>query len=150
MSHAAPADHQPSKSTAATHPLHNGLAIGLVYLDRWPELPTQLTEREILINSICTLLSNKPRASHLIHLLVRAPKDDVHAALRTLLQTGCVHIGRASTVPGTGSFPLAPQATQMPRPAPVPSKVASSAVPSANESEAPPSVLGKLWSRLSS
>ena len=147
MSLAAPADHSPSKSTAATHQLHSGLAIGLVYLDRWPELPTQLTEREILINSICSLLSNKPRASHLIHLLVQAPKDDVHAALRTLLQTGCVHIGRASTVPGTGNFPLAPQA---PMPAPVPSKVASSALPSANESEAPPSVLGKLWSRLSS
>lgn len=150
MSLAAPADHSPSKSTAATHQLHNGLAIGLVYLDRWPELPTQLTEREILINSICTLLSNKPRASHLIHLLVQAPKDDVHAALRTLLQTGCVHIGRASTVPGTGNFPLAPQANQMPRPAPVPSKVASSALPSVNESESSPSVLGKLWSRLSS
>ncbi|MEG2047674.1 MAG: hypothetical protein RR100_12565, partial [Comamonas sp.] len=142
---AAPADHTPSQSTAATHQLHSGLAIGLVYLDRWPELPTQLTEREILINSICTLLSNKPRASHLIHLLVQAPKDDVHAALRTLLQTGCVHIGRASTVPGTGSHPLATQAHM-----PTPSKVVSSARPSANEAESPPSVLGKIWSKLSS
>ena len=147
MSLAAPADHTPSKSTAATHQLHSGLAIGLVYLDRWPELPTQLTEREILINSICTLLSNKPRASHLIHLLVQAPKDDVHAALRTLLQTGCVHIGRASTVPGTGSLPLT---THAPMPAPTPSTVASSTRPSANEAESPPSVLGKLWSKLSS
>ena len=147
MSPAAFADTRRPKLTRATSMLHREATIGLLYLTRWPALPAQLTERDRLVHRICTLLSNKPRASHLIHLLVQAPKDDVHAALRTLLQTGCVHIGRASTVPGTGNFPLAPQA---PMPAPVPSKVASSALPSANESESSPSVLGKLWSRLSS
>lgn len=139
MSIAAPADHHSSKSTAAMHTLHTGLAIGLVYLDRWPDLPSQLSEREVLINKICNELSKKPRASHLIHLLVRAPKDDVQAALRTLLQTGCIHIGRASTVPGTGSQPLY---AQPPESFPVPAVLQETGAPT-------PGMLGKLWSKLS-
>lgn len=139
MSIAAPADHRPSKSTAATHTLHTGLAIGLVYLDRWPDLPSQLSEREVLINKICNELSKKPRASHLIHLLVRAPKDDVQAALRTLLQTGCIHIGRASTVPGTGVQPMYGQVAEN-----------YGAAPANPADEAPAAgMLGKLWSKLS-
>lgn len=116
------------------------LPIGLVYLQRWPELPTQLNAHELLVNRICTLLSNKPRASHLIHLLLRAPKEEVHMALCTLLQSGCVHIGQASTVPGTGAASLRPTAaprknSRKPRsPAPAPQ---------------PESMLGKLWTKIS-
>lgn len=139
-----------STDRTPTPPLNGGLAIGLVYLDRWPDLPPELTEREVLINGICTLLSNKPRASHLIHLLLQAPKEDVHAALRSLLQSGCIHIGRASTVPGTGSAlhkPVLANTGQA-----LPASVAASAQrPCADEGAPPsPSVLGKLWSKLSS
>lgn len=148
MTSAAPADRYAASSTAATHTLHSGLAIGLVYLDRWPDLPTQLTEREVLINNICTVLSKKPRASHLIHLLVHAPKDDVHAALRTLLQTGCVHIGRASTVPGTGSHPLTSRPLG-PAPAPL-NRPSADLQEEAGHEASGTGVLGKLWSRISS
>jgi hypothetical protein len=66
MSPAAFADTRRPKSTRATEPLHREATIGLLYLTRWPEQLTQLTERDRLVHRICTLLSSKPRASHLI------------------------------------------------------------------------------------
>ena len=130
-----------TKSPAVTH---TGLAIGLVYLDRWPDLPAQLSERELLINRICNELSKKPRASHLIHLLVQAPKDDVQAALRGLLQSGCIHIGQASTVPGTG----VPLDTSL-------QETSSNSLEQKLQNDdaddaGPPSMLSKIWSRISS
>ena len=134
-----------SSSSAAPSVVQPGLPIGLVYLHRWPELPTQLNEHEMLVNSVCALLSNKPRASHLIHLLLRAPKDDVMAALRTLLQSGCVRIGQASTVPGTGTEASAKSATG------TTSRKSSrkSRSKASVETSEPASVLGKLWTKIS-
>ncbi|WP_291589147.1 hypothetical protein [Comamonas sp. UBA7528] len=163
MSPAAPADTRYPKPARATPPLHREATIGLLYLTRWPALPAQLTERDRLVHRICTLLSSKPRASHLIHLLVQAPKDDVQAALRTLLQTGCVHIGHSATESGSARRP---QATRDRDRNPAPAADTDAAVASAHPSvtaAATPSVsatsptlpaspatrLGKLWSRLS-
>lgn len=153
MRPAAPADLAPFPPSPAAHPSQQDLAIGLVYLDRWPALPQQLTDSEILVNRICTLLSKKPRSSHLIHLLLRAPKNEVQIALRMLLQTGCIHIGQASTVPGTGNRPLVtaappdtPLASQRTRPAPSARKAHSAAA----TPNSLPAVLGKIWQRLSS
>lgn len=145
-------------STANTMPVHQssvvpgalngGLAIGLVYLNRWPDLPAQLSEHEVLVNRICTLLSNKPRASHLIHLLLRAPRDDVHAALRGLLQSGCVQIGSTSTVPGTGDTPAAMTASRSSSRARKGTPRSTRGAPVVQDQLA--GVLGKLWSRISS
>lgn len=162
MSPAAPADTRYPKPARATPPLHREATIGLLYLTRWPALPAQLTERDRLVHRICTLLSSKPRASHLIHLLVQAPKDDVQAALRTLLQTGCVHIGHSATESGSARRP---QAVREPAPAASPDAAAASAHPSATAAPtpsvsaastastampvSPATRLGKLWSRLS-
>lgn len=135
----------PPHNTKAPPVTHTGLAIGLVYLDRWPDLPSQLSERELLVNRICNELSKKPRASHLIHLLVQAPKDDVQAALRGLLQSGCIHIGQASTVPGTGVPIDADFGETTP-----PHASAGSNMSDDTEDAGPPSMLSKLWSRISS
>ncbi|MDH1291099.1 hypothetical protein N5C43_07480 [Comamonas terrigena] len=165
MSPAAFADTRRPKSTRATEPLHREATIGLLYLTRWPALPAQLTERDRLVHRICTLLSSKPRASHLIPPLVQAPKDDVQAALRALLQTGCIHIGRSATESCSASRP---QAVREPAPAATPDAAAASAHPSATAAPvssvssvspvsaasptlpaSPATRLGKLWSRLS-
>ena len=165
MSPAAFADTRRPKSTRATEPLHREATIGLLYLTRWPEQLTQLTERDRLVHRICTLLSSKPRASHLIPPLVQAPKDDVQAALRALLQTGCILIGRSATESCSASRP---QAVREPAPAASPDAAAASAHPSATAAPvssvssvspvsaasptlpaSPATRLGKLWSRLS-
>ncbi len=163
MSPAAPADTRYPKPARATPPLHREATTGLLYLTRWPALPAQLTERDRLVHRICTLLSSKPRASHLIHLLVQAPKDDVQAALRALLQTGCIHIGRSAT---ESCSARRPQAVRDRDRNPAPAADTDAAVASAHPSvtaAATPSVsaaspplpaspatrLGKLWSRLS-
>ncbi len=162
MSPAAFADTRRPKSTLATEPLHREATIGLLYLTRWPEQLTQLTERGQLVHRICTLLSSKPRASHLIHLQVQAPKDDVQAALRALLQSGCIHMGRSATGSCSASRP---QAVREPAPAATPDAAAASAHPSATAAPvssvspvsaasptlpaSPATRLGKLWSRLS-
>lgn len=168
MRFAVPADTRYPKSARATPLLHREAAMGLLYLTRWPALPAQLTERDRLVHRLCTLLSSRPRAPHLIHLLVQAPKDDVQAALRTLLQSGCIHIGRTATAPCSASRPQAARASA---PAATPNEAASSARPSATiaplaavspRSPAPPTTpvapvvpvasitrWGRLWSRLS-
>lgn len=171
MSPAAFADTRRPKSTRATEPLHREATIGLLYLTHWPEQLTQLTERDRLVHRICTLLSSKPRASHLIPPLVQAPKDDVQAALRALLQTGCIHIGRSATESCSASRP---HPVHAPAPAATLDEAASSIRPSATSAPATPvssvsplhpampaspaspalpttptTRLGKLWSRLS-
>jgi len=162
MSPAAFADTRRPKSTRATEPLHREATIGLLYLTHWPEQLTQLTERDRLVHRICTLLSSKPRASHLIPPLVQAPKDDVQAALRALLQTGCIHIGRSATGSCSASRP---QAVREPAPAASPDTAAASAHPSATAAPtpsvsaastastampvSPATRLVRLWSRLS-
>ena len=168
MHPAAFADSRRPPSTRATEPLHREATTGLLYLSHWPEQLTQLTERGQLVHRICTLLSSKPRASHLIPLLVQAPKDDVQAALRALLQSGCIYIGRSATESCSASRP---QAAREPAPAATPDAAAASAHPSATAAPAssaspvssvsaasptlsaspasPATRLGKLWSRLS-
>lgn len=162
MHPAAFADSRRPKSTRATEPLHRETTTGLLYLSHWPEQLTQLTERGQLVHRICTLLSSKPRASHLIHLQVQAPKDDVQAALRALLQSGCIHMGRSAT----GSCGASrPQAVREPAPAATPDAATSSAHPSATAAPtpsvsaaltastampvSPATRLVRLWSRLS-
>lgn len=162
MSPAAFADTRRPKSTRATEPLHREATIGLLYLSHWPEQLTQLTERDRLVHRICTLLSSKPRASHLIPPLVQAPKDDVQAALRALLQSGCIHIGRSATGSCSASRT---QAVREPAPAASPDAAAASARPSATAAPtpsvsaasmastampvSPATRLVRLWSRLS-
>jgi len=165
MHPAAFADSRRPPSTRATEPLHREATTGLLYLSHWPEQLTQLTERGQLVHRICTLLSSKPRASHLIHLQVQAPKDDVQAALRALLQSGCIYIGRSATESCSASRP---QAVREPAPAATQDATAASAQPSvtaapaSSVSAASPALpasptlpaslatrLGKLWSRLS-
>jgi len=164
MSPAAFADTRRPRSTRATEPLHREATTGLLYLSHWPEQLTQQTERDRLVHRICTLLSSKPRASHLIPLLVQAPKDDVQAALRALLQSGCIYIGRSATESCSASRP---QAVREPAPAATPDAAAandhpsvtaapaSSVAPVSSVSAASPTLpaspatrLGKLWSRL--
>lgn len=143
MSLAAPADKSaPLQPTSLVPGAGNGgLAIGLVYLNHWPDLPAELSGQELLVNRVCTLLSSKPRASHLIHLLLQEPKDDVHAALRGLLQSGCIRIGRASTVPGTGDTGMPPEVLSPRKTARKP----RTQVPATEQ----PGMLGKLWSKIS-
>ncbi|MDI9853750.1 hypothetical protein [Comamonas sp. 17RB] len=165
MHPAAFADSRRPKSTRATEPLHREATTGLLYLSHWPEQLTQLTERGQLVHRICTLLSSKPRASHLIHLQVQAPKDDVQAALRALLQSGCIHMGRSATGSCSASRP---QAVREAAPAATPDAAAASALPSVTAAPAssaspvssvsaasptlpvsPATRLVRLWSRLS-
>lgn len=162
MHPAAFADSRRPPSTRATEPLHREATTGLLYLSHWPEQLTQLTERGQLVHRICTLLSSKPRASHLIHLLVQAPKDDVQAALRALLQSGCIYIGRSATESCSASRP---HAVREPAPAATPDAAAANDHPSVTGAPAssvsaastasptlptsPATRLGKLWSRLS-
>ena len=110
----------------------------LVRLLSWPDLSQLPESKQVLVARICSLLSRKPTAGHLIPRVFGEPEQSVFMAVRDLARGA--HVGVISAALANSDLPVATASAPLTQPIPL--------TPEWQPELPRRSLVGKLWSKL--